>query len=509
MAQTSARVITVDAHAQGTPRDRMADFAVGSDYPGTLLRSDSLSQLEAVQAELGFRYIRFHAVFHDDMGVYREVDGQPVYDFSKIDQLYDNLLGLGLKPFVELGFTPDAMKTSDQTLFFWKGNTSHPIAEKWDGLVDAFVRHLIARYGIEEVRTWYFEVWNEPNLADFWEGADQTAYFELYGRSAQTIKGIDGELRVGGPATAGAAWVPELIAYTDEHGLPIDFISAHTYGVEGGFLDESGEGDTKVLRTDQAIVADVQRVRAEIEASTRPGLPMFFTEWSISYSPRDPVHDDYINAAYIIDKLHRVEGLVQGMSYWTFSDLFEEPGPQQWAFEGGFGLMTPDGIRKPSWFAYKYLNALGDIELQSGDEQAIVARNGQTLQVLAWAFTGPPEQDASNRSFYRRVRPSTPAAPVRITFSGLTPGSHQAQVRRVGFRHNDAYTAYLEMGRPQRLTDDQIAVLQGLSADPIQSAALEIGQDGNGILDLAMQDGDVVLVEIPGSVPSIREPDGP
>jgi xylan 1,4-beta-xylosidase len=135
-------------------------------------------------------------------------------------------------------------------------------------------------------------------------------------------------LRVGGPATAGAAWVPEFLAYAKANTLPVDFISTHTYGVDGGFLDENGAGDTKLLRDPDAIVADVRRVRAQIRASFRPDLPLFFTEWSSSYSPRDPVHDDYLGAAYILSKLRRTEGLAQGMSYWTYSDLFEEPGPQ-------------------------------------------------------------------------------------------------------------------------------------------------------------------------------------
>ncbi|RZJ95683.1 MAG: beta-xylosidase, partial [Brevundimonas sp.] len=242
LAQPAPRVVTADLGAPTIPRDRMADFSIGSDYPGTLIRDDSLAQLQTTQDELGFRYIRFHAIFHDALGTYREVDGKPVYDWTRIDYLYDRLKGMGLKPFVELGFTPEAMKSSDASIFYWKGNTSHPVLAKWDGLVDAFVRHMIERYGAEEVRSWYFEVWNEPNLDGFWEHADQAAYFELYAHSARTIKAIDPALRVGGPATAGAAWTPEFIAYADANDLPIDFIATHTYGVEGGFLDEYGEG---------------------------------------------------------------------------------------------------------------------------------------------------------------------------------------------------------------------------------------------------------------------------
>jgi beta-xylosidase len=181
-----------------TPRDRFADLSVGSDYPGTLIRDDSLAQLKTAKDELGFRYIRFHAIFHDVLGTYKEVDGKPVYDWTKLDYLYDRLLKMGVKPFVELGFTPLAMRSSDLSIFYWKGNTSHPDPKKWAGLVDAFVRHVQDRYGKEEVRSWFFEVWNEPNLDGFWEKADQKAYFELFDITSRTIKAIDPALRVGG-----------------------------------------------------------------------------------------------------------------------------------------------------------------------------------------------------------------------------------------------------------------------------------------------------------------------
>ncbi len=402
---------------------------------------------------------------------------------------------MGLKPFIELGFTPDAMKTSNQTIFYWKGNTSHPEPRKWDALIDAFVRHLIDRYGREEVRNWYFEFWNEPNLDGFWEKADQAAYFDYYGRTARVIKAIDPALRVGGPATAGAAWVPEFLAYADANDLPVDFVTTHTYGVEGGFLDEHGQGDNKLSRNPDAVVGDVRKVRAEIEASSRPGLPLYFTEWSTSYNPRDPIHDDYISPSYVLTKLRDVEGMAQGMSYWTYSDLFEEAGPQTRPFEGGFGLMTPQGIRKPAWFAFKYLNNLGDREFPTGDDQSVAALKGDTLQVLAWRWV-LPEQAVSNRPFFTRIRPAAEAPPLAIAFHGLRPGRYEVRVRRTGFRHNDAYTAYLEMGRPAELDAEQLGALEALTTDRPVGYLLNVGADGRGVLTLPMRDHDVVMVEL-------------
>jgi len=223
----AVRMIEVDIAKAGKPIDRSFNFSVGSDFPGTLLRSDSLGQLKTAVDELGFRYLRFHAIFHDVHGTVKIVDGKAVYDWTKIDELYDAMLRMGIKPFVELGFTPQAMATSPQTIFYWKGNTSHPEPEAWRALIDAFARHLISRYGAAEVRTWFFEVWNEPNLSGFWEGADQKAYFDLFEATARTLKAVDPSLRVGGPATAGAAWVPQLLELAAERKIPIDFV--HPY----------------------------------------------------------------------------------------------------------------------------------------------------------------------------------------------------------------------------------------------------------------------------------------
>ncbi|WP_296950774.1 beta-xylosidase [uncultured Massilia sp.] len=491
------RTIAIDLDAPTTARDRFADLSVGSDYPGTLIRDDSLAQLKIAKDELGFRYIRFHAIFHDVLGTYKVVDGKPVYDWTRIDYLFDKLLGMGIKPFVELGFTPDAMKTSAQTIFYWKGNTSHPKHDQWAALVDAFLRHLQQRYGKEEVRTWFFEVWNEPNLDGFWEKADQPAYFALYDLTARTIKAIDPQLRVGGPSTAGAAWVPEFLAHTQKSGAAVDFVTTHTYGVDGGFLDESGKEDTKLSPNPDAIVADVRKVRQEIEASYLPGLPLYFTEWSTSYNPRDVVHDSYIGAAYILSKLKATEGIAQGMSYWTYTDLFEEPGPPTAPFEGGFGLMNPQGIRKPAWFAYKYLNQLGDREIRTADKQAWVARDaGGGVQVLAWDFHTPDQSRATNRNFYTVVQPTRKAAPLRLALKGMRPGTYTMQVYRTGFQANDAPTAYIGMGRPKTLAASQLARLQERTRDKPETRRVTVGANGTASVDVAMRANDAVLVKI-------------
>nr|WP_244952556.1 beta-xylosidase [Xanthomonas maliensis] len=496
MLPATAREITLDVAAAQAPIDRFYDLSVGSDYPGTLIRDDSQAQLATTVDELGFRYLRFHDVFHDVLGTVTEVDGKLVYDWTKLDQLYDALLAKRIRPFVELGFTPGALKSSEQTIFYWKGNTSHPQRDKWRALITAYLQHMRARYGVDEVRQWYFEVWNEPNLAGFWENADQQAYFTLYADTARTLKAIDPRLRVGGPSTAGAAWVPEFLAYAAAQGLPVDFVTTHSYGVDGGFLDEDGKQDTKLSASPDAIIGDVRRVRAQIQASAFPDLPLYFTEWSTSYTPRDAVHDSYISAPYILSKLAQTRGFAQAMSYWTYTDLFEEPGPPPTPFHGGFGLMNREGIRKPAWFAYKYLHALQGRELPSPDPQALATVDGRRIAVVAWDWQ-QPVQAVSNRPFYSKQLPSTDRPPISVRLRNLPSGRYRLQVQRTGYRRNDALSLYLDMGRPAQLTPAQLAQLQQATADaPEQDRRLRVGKDGLAEIQLPMRSNDVVLLTL-------------
>jgi xylan 1,4-beta-xylosidase len=503
-AAQAARSIDIDAAQAGAPLDRFFDLSVGSDFPGTLIRDDSMAQLKTTVDELGFRYLRFHDIFHDVLGTVRIENGQTVYNWSKIDQLYDGLLARRIKPFVELGFTPSAMKSSEQTIFYWKGNTSHPQPKAWKALIQAFIAHVQQRYGKEEVRSWFFEVWNEPNLDGFWEKADQKAYFDLFVLTSNTLKQIDPALRVGGPSTAGAGWVPEFLDYAAKNGAAVDFVSTHTYGVNAGFLDEQGKEDNKLSPSPDAIIGDVRKVRGEIAASKFPSLPLYFTEWSTSYSPRDLVHDSYISAAYILSKLQGTRGMVQGMSYWTFSDLFEEPGPPSSSFHGGFGLLNREGIRKPAFFAYKYLNALQGKEIAVQDKHVLATADGAKVTALVWDDS-QPEQKVSNKPFYSRLVQASPSAPLRLQLSHLRAGPYRLTVQRTGFDANDAYSAYIRLGAPKDLTPAQVAQMQKITRDlPELTRHVTVGKDGSYSLPLSMRTNDVVLVTLEPASSNIK-----
>jgi xylan 1,4-beta-xylosidase len=497
------RQIHVDFNRSIGPLNRAFRFSVGSDRAIIHLRPEDQRDLRFVKETCGFEYIRFHGLLNDEMHVATlGPSGRIEYDWTNIDQVYDFLLSLKMRPIVELGFMPTALASGDKTIFYWKGNVTPPKSyEQWGDFVEQLTRHLTQRYGMGEVRHWYFEVWNEPNLDGFWTGTEAD-YFNLYEYAARAIKRVDPAYRVGGPATAGGGWIKETLDYCKQHDVPIDFVATHNYGAKEGFLDEKGNGHTMLDPNPDAITNWFPSVLDPIRSSKWPNLPLLITEWGPSYSPRDPVHDSYFCAAYLLQKLRRLPPGVEAMSYWTFSDQFEESGLPPAPFHGGFGLLNVQGLPKPSYFAYRFLNELGDTELAWDDPDVWACRGDLGVQVLLWDFH-QPVQDAPNAKFFARDWPSKPARPVRLVIDNLPPGMHTVNITRVGYRHNDVYTAYLEMGSPaalphapSHLPDDILAKLRAACAGVPEVRRVTVLPSDPLILELPLNENDVYLITI-------------
>jgi len=491
-------VISADyRHVKG-PRNRFAQLVVGAGRAAEGLRADWQLDLALIHRECGFEYVRFHGLLQDELGVYSEDrQGRPVYNFQYIDAIYDAILHEGMRPFVEFGFMPQKLGSSEKTIFWWKGNVTPPRDyAKWEALVAALVRHWTDRYGREELQRWYFEVWNEPNLKDvFWTG-DQAEYFKLYDATVRAIKRVSTEYRVGGPATAGRAWVPEMIAHAAQAQVPLDFITTHDYGVSGRGVDAEGNQQLFLDPKSEAIIGGVREVRSQIKSSSVPDLPLHYTEWSTSYSPRDPVHDSYLSAAYIVSRLKGSEGYADSMSYWTFTDIFEENGPVPSPFHGGFGLINFQGLRKPAFYAYQFLNRLGSDELVSSDADSWVTRSNGGLRVLFWNYT-PPKTDESDQVYFKRDLPSGNLGEVRVSVSGVPKGRYLMNVYRVGYGVNDVYTEYLKLGSPWSLTREQVRGLaEHNDGRSVGTARVVVTQSGNFSHSFAMRENDVYLVTL-------------
>lgn len=498
--EMSLRAINVDYSAEKGAMNTMFKQCVGAGRANEGLRADWQQQLAFVKKECDFKYIRMHGLLTDDMAVYTEDGkGNPQYNYMYVDALYDYLLSIGVKPFVELGFMPNALASGHQTIFWWRGNVTPPKDyNKWEDFIRNLTQHFTERYGVDEVKTWYFEVWNEPNLSPgFWTGT-QAEYFKLYEYTVKAIKSVNPEYKVGGPATAGAAWVSEMINFCSKNNLPLDFISTHSYGVKQGFLDEYGNSGTVLSKDSMAVSGDVLNSRKQITNSSMPNLELHYTEWSSSYTPADPIHDSYHEAAYILEKIKQVGNAANSMSYWVFTDIFEEPGPRFTPFHGGFGLLTIQGIPKSAFYAYQFMNKLGKTELKNADTRSWATKtdNGG-IQLLLWNFTNTLPDSVNNQTYYVKDLPSKPKGKVKVNISHVPAGTYTLEIYKVGYRVNDTYTEYVDMGKPKQLNKLQVEKLKkDNDGYPIETESIEIKTNEPFSKELNIRENDVFLLNL-------------
>ena len=485
--QPSSTQVIVDTNAAGHPFPHYWEDMFGSGRAVLSLRAQYRADLHAMHQATGLHYVRFHNILHDENGVYDEDEhGQPVYNFSYVDQIYDGLLAEGVRPMVEIGFMPKKLAAWQAPHPFWY----HPIVAppkdyaRWDGLIRALGQHLVERYGAEEVAEWYFEVWNEPNI-DFWAGdPKQATYFTLYEHTAKALKSVDARLRVGGPATSSAHWVPEFIAHMSQTHTPVDFISTHGYA-DDTVEDLFGTHDT--IPMEQRLCRAVAKVHDQIKASVQPDLPLFWTEWNVpSYGDLNARDTAYMGAA-LADDIAQCDGLTKAMSLWTFSAVFEENGPDNAPFHGQFGLIGPGGIKKPGFTAYALLHRLGDVRLAAQGSQVLATRRDDGALAIALWNLAPPDR---------------PAAPRRVTLR--LPQLHagaKAQLTMIDQQAGNSLAAYRAMGQPSNPTLAQIADLNRAALLP-SATPLAVGKDAS--LTIILEPNALALIEIPRGDASAR-----
>jgi xylan 1,4-beta-xylosidase len=478
LAQQAPEKISIDAKAQATPLPHFWEQMFGSGRAVLSLRDSYRQDMRTVKKVTDFKYVRFHAIFHDELGVYDEdAQGNPVYDWSYVDQIYDGLLANGVRPFVEISFTPKKLASRLDYHAFWYKQIVAPPKDyaKWDALITAFAQHLVERYGIDEVSKWYFEVWNEPNI-DFWTGRPaQQTYFELYDHTARALKAVNPRLVVGGPATAQAAWVDAMIAHATQNNVPLDFVSTHVYGND---TSKDVFGDDRPVPPHQMVSAAVEKVHEQIKNSAKPDMPLIWSEFNATYMNESPITDSIYMGPWMADTIRHCDGKVQMMSYWTFSDVFEEQGVIKTPFYGGYGLLAEDSIPKPAFDAFALLHDLGDERIAEPQDDVLVTRRKDgAIVIAAWNLVEPGA--------------TGPDKTFSFDLKGVAK-SAKVSIRRVDAAHGDTLAAWGKMGKPKYPTQEQIAALK--KASEIGPAEVRSLHDGE--LTLSVPEKGLALIEV-------------
>ncbi len=499
--------ISIDAKAEGRPLAHAWSVCVGGGRVGEAMRADFQKHLEMAQRDMPFKYLRMHGLFHEDMMVYRLEGGKRILNWQYVDLVFDHWLSVGIRPFVELSFMPYDLASGDQTVFWWKGNVTPPKdPAEWERLVEDFARHVVERYGREETRRWYYEVWNEPALKYFWKDADFPAYMDLYERSVRALKRVDPLFRVGGPSSHGFCdavgeppWGREFLAACAERGLPVDFFSAHPYPTLHP-VDPEGRG-YMVWDGPDRLLRDLSGCESIINASAYPNAERHYTEWSSSPSPRDPVHDTAFMAPFIVRSNWLARGWFDSLSYWTVSDVFEECRQGDVPFHGGFGLVNLQGLKKPAYHGYWFLSRLGEEELGGGDSYAVTRRRDGSLAILLWNYCHY-RADANDSRMLAEAGPGKiyglfedrPTAEFRLRLGGFDRPI-RVQATRFDRNRGSSYDAWAAMGAPAHARPADLEVLRR-RMEPEASVSRYGAGAGERTLSESVEPFGVTLLEI-------------
>ncbi len=426
------------------------DFCVGTGRMGLALHREYMEQLGLVQREIGFKHIRGHGLFCDDMAIYQETeDGRAEYNYTYIDRVMDGYQELGLKPFLELGFMPSRLASGSQTIFYWKGNTTPPSSyDAWCEMVKALLQHLCERYGRDEVTTWPVEVWNEPNLPGFWKNADMQEYFKLFQHTFQAVKEVDSRFRVGGPAVCGGSdevWIRAFLQYCYDNSIPLDFVTRHHYTTE--LPENVGHyGYAELMKAEDGF-ANLHTTREIIDSFPEyRGLEIHITEFNTSYIPNCPLHDTNQNAAFIAQQLSRLGEDNASYSYWTFGDVFEEQGVPFTPFHGGFGLVAEGCIPKPTFWSFVFFKKLKEKQghcIYRGDNAVVMALSDGTYRGVVWNMT-------NNRAGYD----------LRVTLEMPEASQGCLLIRTVDEKHCNPLKVWHDLGEPANLTEEEKQLLR-------------------------------------------------
>ena len=520
---------TIDVKGKAEHFDHYWSVGVGAGRVNEGLRASWLEQLKTAKDNCGFQYVRMHGLFLDDMCIYFEKpDGTVSYNWQYVDDVYDRMLALGVRPFVELSFFPKGIAAKDSKMQMWYRNlisVDRNNFGKWHNLVKAFTQHVVERYGLDEVRKWYFEVWNEPNLTGmggFFHGT-KSDYFRIYKESVNAIKSVDAQLRVGGPATSNfiadhrhdgeildhsksrfysqdkinkqewkGVWIEDFLRFCEKEKLPVDFISTHPYPTDYALDPETNRSKDAICYV-HSLYDDITWLHKVLAKSKYPHAEIHLTEWSTSPNSRDRMHDILPPAAYIIKANLDCLGMANSLMYWTFTDVFEEKGGGETPFHGGFGMINYQGLVKPSFHAYRMLHQLGDEKLYYADP-LFVSRSSQTGKVTALAFNYPMEYEEtvpSARNFNNYMDAS--GKDLNVTLKNLKPGAI-LEIEVMDNKHGNVYEAYKEIGSPRSLSISETAWLKEKAWDT-QKYIIKADANGEAVIKSHLEPWSCMLVK--------------
>ena len=467
-AQKECRALSIgevnSAAALGTLCHSWRTF-IGVGRAKELLYGEVQDMLRQLQKDVGFRYLRFHGIFADDMLVCRMgKDGTLQFSFTLIDKALDFLLSIGLKPLIQFSFMPaDMAAYPGRTVFASPFTISPPRRmEDWTRLVASFLAHIQSRYGSEEIRSWLYSVWNEPDTSVQMFGFDDVnQFYDLYEHTWRTVKAFDPRLPFGSPSLFPTTpheidWLKQFLAVARDRECAPQFMDIHYYSdnFEDSSHNSSAFTSPSVFSENPGhfslCLDKLDKLREEVGIAH---MPLYITEWNLTVSHRNLINDTCFKAAYLAKNFLENYDRVDAVGYWSLTDFLEEYQLPHLLFHGGMGLFTSNGIKKPPYYAMQMLRQLGDTLVAAG-EGYFITRQEERFIILLYNYEHFESlflEEGFGLSLTSRdgVFPHLRQLEVDLTLTGLDSGLYRVRETILNQEHGSCFDRWVSMGAPE------------------------------------------------------------
>ncbi|KGF82441.1 beta-xylosidase [Massilia sp. JS1662] len=481
-------------------------------------------------------YVRTHNLMTSGDGSYalkwgstnmysEDKDGKPVYDWTIVDAIFDTYIQRGMKPLAQIGFMPEALSQRPQPYrHHWKPGPPYPALftgwasppndyGKWSELIYQWVKHSVGRYGRKEVESWYWEVWNEPDLSYLVAPDAKRAYFKMYDYAADAVKRALPTARFGGPHTAAAAgFMDDFLRHclhetnyaTGKTGSPLDFVAFHAKGapkVVNGIVRMGMDAHFRHLDEGFALVEKYPELKG-IPVIVGESDPEGCAACSMQTNPENAYRNGTLYASYTAASIAREYDLAArrginliGAVNWSFE--FED---QPWF--AGFRDLATNGVNKPVLNVFRMLGKMrGERVAVTGDRaydaariqaagvrgartdiDALAAKDAHSIAVMVWNYHDDDIIDAGS--------------PVELHIAGIPAKQVQLRHYRIDQDHSNSYAAWKRMGSPANPTPAQVAELQKASELAQVEATTVATQDGAATVRMQLPRQAVSLVTL-------------
>lgn len=459
-------------------------------YVKDFINSDMQEQIMLLKNELGFTYARFWGLFSNDMHVEDHSGENTVYNFTNINKLLDFLISNKIKPFIELGPKPKLISKSVEQVLIVQNNKDRSL-EEWSKLIKAFLLHCVERYGIDEVMTWYFEVWSihmDLHINHHIQNKDTNLiiptrdkqyiqkleeYFKVFTVLKKHINEFVPSAKVGGCG----------LGMTDNQQLNLllkqwklqevqpDFLSVYVYPIEDELVTGGLPIKNKHSSNPNLLLNKLSIIRSILVKEGLEDLELNVTEWNISISNRDYLNDSCFKASYIVKNIidNINENKVNMLGYWLSSDIFSDYRDSKLLLHGGAGLLTKSSIKKPSYYAFTFLNKLGDKLVAKGESYIITRKSRDRYQALLFNYKHfndiyylhPEASTAIDKQY--DIFENTETIKLNLEVKGITNGKYRVKELIHNRQHGSILDNWLKFGIDVQLKQDEVEYLRQIT----------------------------------------------